>query len=266
MAKSRSFAQDVTQEVFLNVLENARRFDSAKGSVRAWLFGCARYVTLDRLRLERRWTDEHAGRGSDASTATSGCSRTSASSDCTPRSRACPSSIARRSCCASCRSCRMRRRPPCSGVRVGTVRSRLASRPRAARRDARRRRAARRPTPGRAWRRRCKPGRCAHERYAATASRLQAELAQLRAALRDGASAAARRERACALSFATPRGCARRARRPRQARRPRGGCTSRLRPSSCSPWGRCWPPCCCASSAPSSCRLRPRPRGPRRSP
>src|SRR5688572_28111675 len=58
MAKSRSFAQDVTQEVFLNVLENANRFDSAKGSVRAWLFGCARYVTLDRLRLERRWTDD----------------------------------------------------------------------------------------------------------------------------------------------------------------------------------------------------------------
>jgi DNA-directed RNA polymerase specialized sigma24 family protein len=58
MAKSRSFAQDVTQEVFLNVLENASRFDSAKGSVRAWLFGCARYVTLDRLRVERRWTDD----------------------------------------------------------------------------------------------------------------------------------------------------------------------------------------------------------------
>jgi RNA polymerase sigma-70 factor, ECF subfamily len=58
MAKSRSFAQDVTQEVFLNVLENASRFDSGKGSVRAWLFGCARYVTLDRLRLERRWTDD----------------------------------------------------------------------------------------------------------------------------------------------------------------------------------------------------------------
>jgi RNA polymerase sigma-70 factor (ECF subfamily) len=58
MAKSRSFAQDVMQEVFLNVLENAGRFDSRKGSVRAWLFGCARYVTLDRLRIERRWTDD----------------------------------------------------------------------------------------------------------------------------------------------------------------------------------------------------------------
>jgi RNA polymerase sigma-70 factor (ECF subfamily) len=58
MARSRTFAQDVTQEVFLNVLENAARFDPAKGSVRAWLFGCARHVVLDRLRAERRWTDE----------------------------------------------------------------------------------------------------------------------------------------------------------------------------------------------------------------
>jgi RNA polymerase sigma-70 factor (ECF subfamily) len=58
MAKSRTFAQDVTQEVFLNVLENAARFDPAKGSVRAWLFGCARHAVLDRLRAESRWTDD----------------------------------------------------------------------------------------------------------------------------------------------------------------------------------------------------------------
>ena len=58
MAKSRSFAQDVMQEVFINVLENANRFDVNKGSVRAWLFGCARHVVLNRLRLERRWTDD----------------------------------------------------------------------------------------------------------------------------------------------------------------------------------------------------------------
>ena len=65
MARSRSFAQDVTQEVFLNVLENAARFDAAKGSVRAWLFGCARYVVLDRLRLERRWTGDVPDEGAD---------------------------------------------------------------------------------------------------------------------------------------------------------------------------------------------------------
>jgi RNA polymerase sigma-70 factor, ECF subfamily len=58
MARSRSFAQDVTQEVFLNVLENAARFDATKGTVRAWLFGCARHMILDRFRLERRWTGE----------------------------------------------------------------------------------------------------------------------------------------------------------------------------------------------------------------
>jgi RNA polymerase sigma-70 factor (ECF subfamily) len=40
MARSRAFAQDVTQEVFLN-----------------GLLGCARHKVLDRLRLERRWTD-----------------------------------------------------------------------------------------------------------------------------------------------------------------------------------------------------------------
>jgi RNA polymerase sigma-70 factor (ECF subfamily) len=68
MARSKSVAQDATQEVFLNVLENASRFDPARGAARGWLFGCARYVVLDRLRLERRWTDavpelavEHGG-------------------------------------------------------------------------------------------------------------------------------------------------------------------------------------------------------------
>jgi RNA polymerase sigma-70 factor (ECF subfamily) len=57
MAKSRVFAEDATQEVFLNVLEHAVRFDAAKGSARGWLLGCARHVVVDRLRLERRWTD-----------------------------------------------------------------------------------------------------------------------------------------------------------------------------------------------------------------
>jgi RNA polymerase sigma-70 factor (ECF subfamily) len=58
MARSRSFAEDVTQEVFLNVLENAARFDRSKGTARAWLLGCARHVVLDRLRAERRFCDE----------------------------------------------------------------------------------------------------------------------------------------------------------------------------------------------------------------
>lgn len=58
LARSATVAEDVTQEVFLNMLENAARYDVAKGSVRAWLIGCARHAVLDRLRLERRWTNE----------------------------------------------------------------------------------------------------------------------------------------------------------------------------------------------------------------
>jgi RNA polymerase sigma-70 factor (ECF subfamily) len=58
LTRSRSFAQDATQEVFLQVLENAGRFDAAKGSARAWLLGCARHVVIDRLRTENRLNGE----------------------------------------------------------------------------------------------------------------------------------------------------------------------------------------------------------------
>ena len=58
LTRSRSFAQDATQEVFLKVLENAGRFDVAKGTARAWLLGCARHVVIDRLRAENRRSDE----------------------------------------------------------------------------------------------------------------------------------------------------------------------------------------------------------------
>jgi len=54
LTRSRSFAQDATQEVFLQVLEKAGRFDAAKGTARAWLLGCARHVVIDRLRTENR--------------------------------------------------------------------------------------------------------------------------------------------------------------------------------------------------------------------
>jgi RNA polymerase sigma-70 factor (ECF subfamily) len=58
LSRSRSFAQDATQEVFLQVLENAGRFDAGKGTARAWLLGCARHVVIDRLRAEKRRSDE----------------------------------------------------------------------------------------------------------------------------------------------------------------------------------------------------------------
>ena len=58
MTRSRSFAQDATQEVFLRVLEHAARYDARKGVVRAWLLGLARHVVIDRLRAERRFSVE----------------------------------------------------------------------------------------------------------------------------------------------------------------------------------------------------------------
>ena len=58
MGRSASLADDATHDVFLNVIENAARFDVAKGPVRAWLLGCARHVVIDHLRRQRRWTYE----------------------------------------------------------------------------------------------------------------------------------------------------------------------------------------------------------------
>jgi len=58
LTRSRTFAQDATQEVFLKVLENAGRFDATKGTARAWLLGCARHVVIDRLRADTRRSDE----------------------------------------------------------------------------------------------------------------------------------------------------------------------------------------------------------------
>jgi len=55
MSKSAAVAQDVTQDVFLALLERGAKFDPGKGSVRAWLLGCARHAVLDRLRADGRW-------------------------------------------------------------------------------------------------------------------------------------------------------------------------------------------------------------------
>nr|MBO2514722.1 hypothetical protein [Gammaproteobacteria bacterium] len=58
MTRSAALAQDVMQDVFLRLLEDAARFDPSKGTVRAWLLGCARHVVLDRLRAEGRCATE----------------------------------------------------------------------------------------------------------------------------------------------------------------------------------------------------------------
>jgi RNA polymerase sigma-70 factor (ECF subfamily) len=63
LARSASIAQDVTQDVFLNVLEHAARYVAEKGTVRAWLYGCARHMVLDRIRFDGRFARGTAHEG-----------------------------------------------------------------------------------------------------------------------------------------------------------------------------------------------------------
>ena len=55
MSASAATAEDVTQEVFLGLLNGDLRFDAARGSLRGFLLGVARNLTLKRLRTETRW-------------------------------------------------------------------------------------------------------------------------------------------------------------------------------------------------------------------
>jgi len=52
VTRSERFAQDVVQEVFIAVWRDAGRFDSARGSVGAWLFSFARHKAIDVVRRE----------------------------------------------------------------------------------------------------------------------------------------------------------------------------------------------------------------------
>ncbi len=45
-------------DAFINIMEQAHRFDPARGSVRAWLVGCVRFRVLDRLRESADVVDE----------------------------------------------------------------------------------------------------------------------------------------------------------------------------------------------------------------
>jgi RNA polymerase sigma-70 factor (ECF subfamily) len=53
MSNSRITTEDVTQEVFINLLHHADRFDPARGSVRSFLYGIARNCLLQHFERER---------------------------------------------------------------------------------------------------------------------------------------------------------------------------------------------------------------------
>ena len=61
----RSLAEDVLQDVFLQVWKQAGLYRPERGSVRGWLFTIARSRGLDRLRRERSWREEPIAEGDE---------------------------------------------------------------------------------------------------------------------------------------------------------------------------------------------------------
>jgi RNA polymerase sigma-70 factor (ECF subfamily) len=67
MTASRATADDVTQDVFLAVMDDPRRYEAGRATVVAWLCGIARNHVRRRLERERGWEplDGHDGSGTD---------------------------------------------------------------------------------------------------------------------------------------------------------------------------------------------------------
>ena len=70
MCGSTAVAEEITQEVFLALIRDARRaareYDPERGSFAAYLYGMARHLALRRLERERRyvpWPDEEVAEG-----------------------------------------------------------------------------------------------------------------------------------------------------------------------------------------------------------
>jgi RNA polymerase sigma-70 factor (ECF subfamily) len=53
MTGSAAIAEDVTQEVFLALIESGRRFDGSRGTLLSFLYGVARNRVLRRIEKER---------------------------------------------------------------------------------------------------------------------------------------------------------------------------------------------------------------------
>ncbi len=64
MTGSASVAEDITQDVFLAVMQDAKRFESGRGTVAAWLCGIARNHA--RRRLDRDWRTVPLPEGPDS--------------------------------------------------------------------------------------------------------------------------------------------------------------------------------------------------------
>lgn len=62
MSGSEAVAEDVTQEVFMTLISEKGKYDSARGSLQAYLYGIARYQVLRRIEKDRPLTQIGAER------------------------------------------------------------------------------------------------------------------------------------------------------------------------------------------------------------
>ena len=77
MLRDRAAAEDVTAAAFERAYRKRARFDSHRGTPRAWLFGIARNAALDELRRRGR----HAERSAEPADAESSVAESAAASD-----------------------------------------------------------------------------------------------------------------------------------------------------------------------------------------
>ena len=57
MTSSPEAAEDIAQDVFVSLLRRPNAFDETRGSLRSFLLGAARNLSLKRWRGERRWEE-----------------------------------------------------------------------------------------------------------------------------------------------------------------------------------------------------------------
>jgi RNA polymerase sigma-70 factor (ECF subfamily) len=62
MTGSEAVAEDMTHEVFIQLMRDGSRFDPARGSVKSYLYGMARHRVLRHLERERSHVSIEAGR------------------------------------------------------------------------------------------------------------------------------------------------------------------------------------------------------------
>ena len=127
---NRHDAEDLTQEVFVRVFRSLHTY--TPGTMEGWLHRITTNLFLDQARRKQRIRFDAAQRRGRRPPARARCPRPTPPSwtGCsTPTSRPrwppWPRTSGPRSCCATSRASAMRRSPTSSGLKLGTVRSRI---------------------------------------------------------------------------------------------------------------------------------------------